>query len=112
VSRICGIVQSNDELVDASQQLGFSWEVFLAGTPLRDPDLILSQVEVALKDAERSKNALGPASLQGAVIAHCSGTRSGVYSFSAARKAVTASSNPVCTGNGVAQASRGSTGTA
>jgi hypothetical protein len=44
---------------------GFSYKAFLAGTPLRDAELIPSQVEVALKDAERYKNALGPASLQG-----------------------------------------------
>jgi hypothetical protein len=65
VSWIRGIVQSNHELVGALQQLQFSYKALLAGMPVRDAQLILSKVEVALKDAERSKNALGPASLQG-----------------------------------------------
>jgi hypothetical protein len=62
---IRGVVQSNHELVDALQQLRLSYKALPAGTPVRDAELILSQVEVALKDAERSKNALGPASLRG-----------------------------------------------
>jgi hypothetical protein len=65
LSWIRGIVQSNHELVDALERLRFSYKEHLAGTSVRDAETILWQVEVALKNAERSKNALAPASLRG-----------------------------------------------
>jgi hypothetical protein len=63
VSWIRGIVESNHELVDALQQLRSSYEALLAGTSVRDAELIMWQVEVALKNAERAKTALEPAPL-------------------------------------------------
>jgi hypothetical protein len=60
-----GIVQSNHELVDALERLRFSYTDHMAGKSVRDAETILWQVEVALKNAENSKNALAPASLRG-----------------------------------------------
>jgi hypothetical protein len=60
-----GIVQSNHELVDALERLRFSYKEHMAGTSVRDAERILWQVELALKNAERSNNALAPASLRG-----------------------------------------------
>jgi len=65
LSWIRGIVQSNHELVDALERLRFSYKALLAEASVRDAEPILWQVEVALKDAERSRNALAPASLRG-----------------------------------------------
>jgi hypothetical protein len=48
-------------LVDVLEQLPFVYKALLAVTSVRDAGPILWQVEVALKDAERSKNALAPA---------------------------------------------------
>jgi hypothetical protein len=61
---IRGVIQSNHELVDALERLRFSYKEHLAGRSLRDAETILWQVEFALKNAERSKNALARASLQ------------------------------------------------
>jgi hypothetical protein len=63
LSWIRGIVQSNHEFADAF--LRFSYKALLAGTSVRDAEQVLWQVEVALKDAERSKNALAPDSQRG-----------------------------------------------
>jgi hypothetical protein len=64
LSWIRGIVQSNYEFADAF--LRFSYKALLAATSARDGEPVLWQVELALKNAERSKNALAPASLRGA----------------------------------------------
>jgi hypothetical protein len=58
LSWIRGTVQSNHELVGALERLRHSYGALLAGTSVPDAEAILWQVEVALKDAERSKNAL------------------------------------------------------
>jgi hypothetical protein len=62
---IRGIVQSNQELVNALERLRLSFEALLDGTPVTDAKAILWQVEVALKNAERSKTALALKSFQG-----------------------------------------------
>jgi hypothetical protein len=48
-------------LVDVLEWLRFVYKALLAVTSVKDAGPILWQVEVALKDAERSKNALAPA---------------------------------------------------
>jgi hypothetical protein len=58
LSWIRGTVQSNYELVGALERLRHSYRALLAGTSVPDSEAILWQVEVALKDAERTKNAL------------------------------------------------------
>jgi hypothetical protein len=65
LSWVRGIVQSNHELVDALERLRFSYKALLAGKSVRDAEQVLWQAEVALKDAERSKNALAPDSRRG-----------------------------------------------
>jgi hypothetical protein len=61
--QIRGIVQSYHEVVDAFVR--FSYSALLAVTSVRDPGPVLWQVDFALKDADRSTNALAPASLRG-----------------------------------------------
>lgn len=65
LSWLRGIVKSNHELKSALERLRLSYNVLLAGTFVTDAEAILWQVEVALKDAERSKNALAPDSTRG-----------------------------------------------
>jgi hypothetical protein len=62
---IRGIVQSNHELVGVLERLRHSYKALLAGNPVTDAVAILWQIEVALKDAERSKNALALGLLRG-----------------------------------------------
>jgi hypothetical protein len=68
---IRGIVQSNQELVSALDRLRLSYEALLAGTSVTDTEAILWQVEVALKDAERSRKGLALKSSQGAGAHNC-----------------------------------------
>jgi hypothetical protein len=63
LSWIRGIVQINHAFADAF--LRFSYKALLAGTSARDGEPVLWQVELALKNAERSKKALTPDSLRG-----------------------------------------------
>src|ERR1700747_407719 len=51
---IRGVVQSNDQLVDALERIQRSYRVLQAGQPVPDAAETLWQVEVALRDAERS----------------------------------------------------------
>ena len=62
---IRGIVRSNHELVGALERLRLSYKALAAGKPARDAEQILWQVDVALKNAERSNNALALDSLRG-----------------------------------------------
>jgi hypothetical protein len=62
LSWVRGIVQINHEFADAF--LRFSYKALLAGTSARDREPVLWQVELALKNAERSKNTLAPISLR------------------------------------------------
>jgi hypothetical protein len=65
LSWIRGIVQSNDELVDALEHLRRSYNVLQAGKSVPDSAEILWKVEVALSDAKRSRNALELKSSEG-----------------------------------------------
>jgi hypothetical protein len=58
-----GIVLSNDQLV-ALEHLRSSYKVLQAGKSVPDAAEILWQVEVALRDAERSRSALALKSLR------------------------------------------------
>jgi hypothetical protein len=58
VSWVRGVVKTNDELVLALTRLRRSYKVLLAGKPVTDAEEILWQVEGALQEAARSKNAL------------------------------------------------------
>jgi hypothetical protein len=53
-----GVVQSNDQLVTALERLRSSYKVLQTGESVPDAAETLWQVEVALRDAERSRNAL------------------------------------------------------
>jgi hypothetical protein len=53
-----GIVLSNDQLVDALERLRSSYKVLHTGKSVPDAPETLWQVEVALRDAERSRSAL------------------------------------------------------
>ena len=57
------IVQINQELAEAF--LWFSYKALLAGTSARDGEPVLWQLELALKNGERPKNALAPTALRG-----------------------------------------------
>jgi hypothetical protein len=63
LSWVRGIVRINHEFADAF--LRFSYKALLAGTSARDGEPVLWQVELALKNGERSKNALAKTSLRG-----------------------------------------------
>jgi hypothetical protein len=58
LSWIRGVVQSNDQLVDALDRLHGSYKVLQTGKSVPDAAEILWQAEVALSDAERSRNSL------------------------------------------------------
>jgi hypothetical protein len=58
LSRVRGIVQSNDQLVDALERLRRSYKVLQTEKSVPDAAEILWEVEVALSDAQRSRNAL------------------------------------------------------
>jgi hypothetical protein len=62
---IRGILQSNDQLVEALEHLRRSYKVLQTGKSVPDASEILWQVEVALSDAQRSRNALASKSSQG-----------------------------------------------
>jgi hypothetical protein len=64
LSWIRGVVQSNDQLVDALERLRCSYKVLQKGKSVPEIAEILWQVEVALSDAERSRNALALKSLR------------------------------------------------
>jgi hypothetical protein len=59
-----GVVLSNDQLVDALEHLRSSYKVLQTGKSVPDAAEILWQVEVALRDAERSRSALALKSLR------------------------------------------------
>jgi hypothetical protein len=59
-----GVVLSNDQLVDALEHLRSSYKVVQTGKSVPDAAEILWQVEVALRDAERSRSALALKSLR------------------------------------------------
>jgi hypothetical protein len=59
-----GVVLSNDQLVDALEHLRSSYKVLQTGKLVPDAAETLWQVEVALRDAERSRNALALKSLR------------------------------------------------
>jgi hypothetical protein len=59
-----GVVLSNDQLVDALEGLRSSYKVLQTGKSVPDAAKILWQVEVALRDAERSRGALALKSLR------------------------------------------------
>jgi hypothetical protein len=63
-SWIRGVVQSNDQLVDALERMRRSYNLLSAGGSVPDVAEILWQVEIALRDAERSRNALALKSLR------------------------------------------------
>lgn len=65
LSWIRGIVQSNDELIRGLECLREPYKVLLAGQSVTDAAEILWQVEVALSDAKRSRNALELKSSEG-----------------------------------------------
>lgn len=65
LSWVRGIVQSNDQLVGALERLRRSYKVLQTGESVPDAAEILWQVEVALSDAQRSRNALALKSSQG-----------------------------------------------
>ena len=56
VTWVRGIVRSNNELVPALERLRSSYRVLLAGKSVTDAEVVLWQVEGALKNAERAKN--------------------------------------------------------
>ena len=62
---IRGVLQSNDQLVEALEHLRRSYKVLQTGKSVLDAPEILWQVEVALSDAQRSRNALALKSSQG-----------------------------------------------
>jgi hypothetical protein len=62
---IRGILQSNDQLVDALEHLRRSYKALQTGKSVPDAANVLWQVEVALSDAERSRTALALKSSQG-----------------------------------------------
>jgi hypothetical protein len=62
---IRGVLQSNDQLVNALEHLRRSYKVLQTGKSVPDAAKVLWQVEVALSDAERSRNALALKSSQG-----------------------------------------------
>jgi hypothetical protein len=62
---IRGILQSNDQLVEALEHLRCSYKVLQTGKSVPDAAEILWRVEVALSDAQRSRNALALKSSQG-----------------------------------------------
>jgi hypothetical protein len=57
VTWVRGIVKSNSELVSALSRLRRSYEALLAGMPVTDAEELLWQVEGALREADRCKNA-------------------------------------------------------
>jgi hypothetical protein len=59
-----GVVLSNDQLVDALERLRSSYKVLQTGKFVPDAAKILWQVEVALRDAERSRSAFALKSLR------------------------------------------------
>jgi hypothetical protein len=59
-----GVVVSNDQLVDALERLRSSYKVLQTGKSVPDAAETLWQVEVALRDAERSRSALALKSLR------------------------------------------------
>lgn len=59
-----GVVQSNDQLVDVLERLRRSYRTLQTGKPVPDAAEILWQVEIALREAERSRNALALESLR------------------------------------------------
>jgi hypothetical protein len=62
---IRGVLQSNDQLVEALEHLRRSYKVLQTGKSVPDAAEILWQVELALSDAQRSRNALALKSSQG-----------------------------------------------
>jgi hypothetical protein len=62
---IRGILQSNDQLVEALEHLRLSYKVLQTGKSVPDAAEILWQVEVTLSEAQRSRNALASKSSQG-----------------------------------------------
>jgi hypothetical protein len=58
LSWVRGVVQSNDQLLDALKRLHRSYLVLSAGKSVPDAEEILWQVGIAVSDAERSRNAL------------------------------------------------------
>jgi hypothetical protein len=59
-----GVVLSNDQLVDALERLRRSYKAFQTGQSVPDAPETLWQVEVALRDAQRSRSALALKSLR------------------------------------------------
>jgi hypothetical protein len=59
-----GVVLSNDQLADALERLRSSYKVLQTGKSVPDAAEALWQVEVALRDAERSRSALALKSLR------------------------------------------------
>jgi len=57
VTWVRGIVKSNNELVSALSRLRRSYKALLAGMPVTDAEELLWQVEGALQEADRCKNA-------------------------------------------------------
>lgn len=57
VAWVRGIVKSNNELVSALSRLRRSYKTLLAGMPVTDAEELLWQVEGALQEADRCKNA-------------------------------------------------------
>jgi hypothetical protein len=64
LSWVKGVVLSNDQLVDALEHLRSSYKVLQTGKSVPDAADTLRQVEVALRDAERSRSALALKSLR------------------------------------------------
>jgi hypothetical protein len=58
VTWVRGIVKSNHELVSALSRLQRSYKALLAGMPVTDAGELLCQVEGALQEADRCKNAV------------------------------------------------------
>ena len=56
VQWIRGIVDSNNELVDALSRLRLSYKVLLNGEPVTDAPESLRQVEGALRSADKAKD--------------------------------------------------------
>jgi hypothetical protein len=56
VNWIRGVVESNNELVDALNRLRLSYRALLAGEPVTDAHEILRQVEGALRSADKAKD--------------------------------------------------------
>ena len=55
---IRGVLESSNVLVPAIEWLVRSYKVFLFGKSITDAEIVLTQVEGALRDAERSRCAL------------------------------------------------------